>query len=70
MTLRKGVFDNKGLNIMQEAMDRACAKLEIKQEDRANRKRVAFLVAGFTRAGVYDVDGLTDHVVTQFKIPV
>lgn len=67
MPTRKGIIDS---NTKQKAMDRACKELEIKGDDQPNRRRIAFLVAGFSRAGVHDVEGLTSHVVTQFKVQI
>ena len=68
MTIRKGVIDSDGLDVMQRAMDDACKQLKITSNDQSDRKRIAFLVAGFVRAGIHDVSELTDCVVTQFKI--
>jgi hypothetical protein len=70
MRTQKGVIDSEGLDVMQEALERACKELDVRREDQFNRKRIAFLVVGFTRAGVYDLDSLTSRVVTQFKIKV
>ncbi len=70
MRMQKGVIDSEGLDVMQEAMERACNDLGVGREDQSNRKRIAFLVVGFTRAGVYDLDSLTKRVVMQFKIKV
>jgi len=54
--------------VMQEALERACRELDIQRGDKPNRMSIAFLIAGSTRAGVHDLDGLTSRVVAQFKI--
>ncbi len=70
MSIRRGVIDSEGLDVMQQALEQACTELGITREDLSNRKRLAFLVTGFARAGVYDLAELTEHVVTQFKIKI
>ncbi|HVZ03197.1 hypothetical protein [Hyphomicrobium sp.] len=69
MPFPRGVIDNDNLNIMQRAMDLACAELAVAESDTASRERVAFLVTGFMRAGEHDPKRLTNFVVEQFKIP-
>jgi hypothetical protein len=68
MAIRRGVIDSEGFDIMQKAMDRACVELAISETDQSNRERVAFLVAGFMRAGENGVEQLTSYVVNQFRI--
>jgi hypothetical protein len=70
MRMQRGVLDSEGLDVMQEALEHACKELNVGRDDQLNRKRIAFLVVGFTRAGVYDLASLTNRVVTQFKIKV
>ena len=57
MRTQKGVINDEGLDVMQ-TLERACKELDVQREDQFNRKRIAFLVVGFTRAGVYDLDSL------------
>jgi hypothetical protein len=69
MPFPRGVADNDVLNDMQRAMTLACRALDISDVDEANRKRIAFLVTGFMRAGISDPDLLTNYVVYQFRQP-
>lgn len=69
MPFPRGVMDNDGLNKMQRAMTLACDALEIRDVDQLNRKRVAFLVTGFMRAGISDPELLTNYVVYQYRQP-
>lgn len=69
MPFPRGVIDNDGLNRMQQAMILACNALEVSDVDEENRKRVAFLVTGFMRAGISDPELLTNYVVYQYRQP-
>lgn len=66
----QGSTDSKDLDVMQEALKRACKSLDIQPEDQDNRKRIAFLVARSTRAGIYDLEGLTSSVIAYFKTQI
>jgi hypothetical protein len=70
MPFPRGVIDNDRLNFMKDAMALVCQRLELGEEDQANRQRVAFLLTGFVRAGEYNVDKLVDYVVDQFRRPI
>jgi hypothetical protein len=69
MPFPRGVVDNDQLNIMQQAMVLACARLAVTDDDEPGRRRVAFLVTGFMRAGEHDPEKLTNYVVEQFRLP-
>jgi hypothetical protein len=69
MPFPRGVIDNDGLNKMQDAMALACSVLEVSDGDEPNRKRIAFLVTGFMRAGVSDPELLANYVVYHYRQP-
>jgi hypothetical protein len=69
MPFPRGVIDNDQLDIMQQAMSRACEELGVTEANETDRQRLAFLVTGFMRAGEHDPEKLTTYVVKQFKSP-
>lgn len=66
----QGRTDSKDLNVMMEAVKRACKALGIQPEEQDNRKRIAFLMARSTRTGIYDLEGLTSRVTAYFKTQI
>lgn len=65
-----GRTENQDLDMMQEALERACTALDIQPKDQSNRRRIAFLVAGSTRAGIHDLETLTSSVIERFKTQI
>jgi hypothetical protein len=65
--LENQVFDPDAIAIMSQALDAACAALQIGADDTHERRVVAARIIDLARGGVADANALRDRVLLEAK---